>query len=447
MATLVPPGKLKRTYWVGPDGRKVTADTPGAVKKEWTNSKYYIQYRVGRKQKLVPAYRDKRASEKRMDALVQAAERGQEGLVDPFRDHGYRKAVEHLEEYLPVHRQRVTNDKYFEETERILRRVFSECRVTALEDLTADRVETYLTRLRRSPNTRKKHHSAISGFVKWLFKRGRVRENLMLRVEVPRGSVQKEYRSLSVEEIKKLLDVTAARPLREALMVRRGPRKGQLVAKVKPEVRARLEQEGLGRRLLYQTAVLTGLRKEELERLKVGYIDFDAQPLPRLDVPTEATKAKRKAVIWLVSSLAQELRKWAQATGRGPDDELFIVPDKLTRIFRRDLKMADIPLETPKGRARFRSLRKSSNVALRGLGFDVKARQLFMRHSDIRLTADTYDDGTLEDLAHMAAEMEKLGLNGSEQGGYPSGPPEESGHAEGAEASASADGRAVAPPC
>jgi hypothetical protein len=51
------------------------------------------------------------------------------------------------------------------------------------------------------------------------------------------------------------------------LTVRRGPRKGEREANVRPVVRKRLERLGRERALLYKTLVLTGLRKCELASL------------------------------------------------------------------------------------------------------------------------------------------------------------------------------------
>lgn len=84
-ATLVPPGKLKRAYWVDENGKKVKAGTPESVQKTWTNKTYYIQYRErkGGPQRYVAAHRDKRSSEEKMGNLLTALERGQEGLHDP----------------------------------------------------------------------------------------------------------------------------------------------------------------------------------------------------------------------------------------------------------------------------------------------------------------------------------------------------------------------------
>src|SRR5262245_47198311 len=113
MARLIPPGELQRKYWVNAEGSRVKKGTPGAIEKVWTNSKYYIAYWNGKNETRVAAYRDKRASEKRKQNIEESLERGQEGLVDPYKEHRDRDAVEHLEEYLPQLKLEVSNEKYF----------------------------------------------------------------------------------------------------------------------------------------------------------------------------------------------------------------------------------------------------------------------------------------------------------------------------------------------
>src|SRR4051794_13634828 len=76
MATLVHPGGLIRRYFVDANGKKVPKGTPGAREVEWTNKKYYIRYRDSSgKPKQVPAFKDKRASEKKLADLQVALER------------------------------------------------------------------------------------------------------------------------------------------------------------------------------------------------------------------------------------------------------------------------------------------------------------------------------------------------------------------------------------
>ena len=76
MATLIEPGKLKRIYYLA-EGRKVPKGTPGAVEKNWTNAKYYVQYKDKGKLKRVPAFKDKRASEQKLRQIELDLERGE----------------------------------------------------------------------------------------------------------------------------------------------------------------------------------------------------------------------------------------------------------------------------------------------------------------------------------------------------------------------------------
>ena len=146
----------------------------------------------------------------------------------------------------------------------------------------------------------------------------------------------------------------------------------------------------------------------------MAHLDFDHQSYPLIDLPGTVTKNSKDAKLFLLSSLANELDQWLTDTGKKdkPEDFVFNVPEKVNLIFKRDMKAAGIPLEDGKGGiAKFRSLRKSANVLLRKHGVPLKVRQLFMRHGDIRLTADTYDDATLLDMARdVVPALEKVNL-------------------------------------
>jgi hypothetical protein len=70
------------------------------------------------------------------------------------------------------------------------------------------------------------------------------------------------------DELIRLLDVAWRRPLLVTGTVRKGPRKGEVYANLRPETRSRLDLLGRERALIYQTLVLTGLRKNELATQK-----------------------------------------------------------------------------------------------------------------------------------------------------------------------------------
>ena len=76
-----------------------------------------------------------------------------------------------------------------------------------------------------------------------------------------------------------------------------------------------------------------------------------------------------------------------------------------------DLKRAGIEYKDDKGRyADFHALRKSAGTMLGVAGVPVRVRQLFMRHGDIRLTMQTYDDRDFSSLEEAVKALEKLNL-------------------------------------
>ena len=78
------------------------------------------------------------------------------------------------------------------------------------------------------------------------------------------------------KEIGHLLITARNRPLFDGLTIRRGKRKGELVAKLKPGVRERLVHLGYERYLINLVMFYTGLRKIELQRLKVSDLHLNA---------------------------------------------------------------------------------------------------------------------------------------------------------------------------
>ncbi|MBX9582228.1 MAG: tyrosine-type recombinase/integrase [Gemmataceae bacterium] len=253
-------------------------------------------------------------------------------------------------------------------------------------------------------------------FVAWLLKKDRIPANPLDRVDVPGGDEKaKERRALAVEQVQKLLDAARARPL-AAFHERYG-------TAVKPTVRQKERAQGkrdatvakyarLGREraLVYKTAVFTGLRLGEIAALRPCHLELTHKPFPRVEVPGKLTKNGKPAKLLLVPSFATELAEWIAETKKGPDDPLFHVPRASVRIMRKDLELAGIPYKTSQGDADFHSLRMTSNVVLGQAGIPPRICQLFMRHSDIRLTMATYDDESFLSLEAAVKAMDGLGL-------------------------------------
>jgi integrase len=392
--------KVTRTrYMVGK--KHVKPGTPGALKVAEESRHWYAYRRDGRRQIKVRLFTDKAASLAKLAKMNTALERGQAEMIDPRKGHLERKAADHLEEFLPVMRARGKSEKDKDRKEAILRAFVGT--LGWLSGLTPAAVDRYLAGVGGSAGNKKKHLSAISVWVAWLLKKDRIPVNPLDRVDLPAGGKKtKERRALTVPLIQKLLDATRERPL-AAFVERYGP-------DVRDVVRQKMILRGRERALVYKTAVYTGLRLGEIASLRPCHLELDRRPFPRLEIPGKVTKNNQQARLLLVPSFAVELAAWIRETKKGLDDFLFHVPQASVRIMQADLKVAGIPYRTSQGDADFHSLRMTSNVMLGQAGIPARIRQLFMRHSDIRLTMATYDDEAFLDLESAVKAMEGLGL-------------------------------------
>src|SRR5207253_6794861 len=103
--------------------------------------------------------------------------------------------------------------------------------------------------------------------------------------------------------------VAVARPLTDARTVRRGKRKGEHYANLRPETVARLQRVGRERALIYKTLVLTGLRKNELATLTAGQLDLTpGRAFLQLDAADE--KSREGNALAIRDDLAADLRVW-----------------------------------------------------------------------------------------------------------------------------------------
>ena len=224
-----------------------------------------------------------------------------------------------------------------------------------------------------------------------------------------------------------MLPVASQRPMIEALTVRRGPRKGERYANVRPEVKARLELLGRERALIYKTLVLTGLRKGELASLTVAslYLDTD---LAYAQLKAGDEKNREGNAVPIRADLADDLRRWlddklTRLQGEALESDapipvrlpsgtpLFDVPDKLSKILNRDLKAAGIAKRDDRGRVLdVHALRHTFGTLLSKGGVSPRTAQAAMRHSKIDLTMNVYTDPRLMDVAGALDALPTLSL-------------------------------------
>ena len=234
--------------------------------------------------------------------------------------------------------------------------------------------------------------SLIAAFCRWCVQRGYLDSNPLSALAPFDCTPQTTRRAMTAEEISRLLSVSA------------------------PE-----------RRLVYETAFLSGLRVKELRSLAIEHLDSKRCGL-KLDAAW--TKNGKPGFQPLSPSLVQRLMEYASsgaadglyeekyrlgsAKTKPPVGQLLYIPCTPTRWLYEDMKRADIPRRTAKGKIDFHAARTAYiNLLMEDEGLTVKDFQELARHSTARLTMEVY--GRARD-QRMAAAIDRVGHRlGSEQ--------------------------------
>ncbi|MBX9624051.1 MAG: site-specific integrase [Gemmataceae bacterium] len=376
------------------------------------NGKWYIvvSYRdeTGRPQKkwIGTGVGDKEAADKLLTQYRRNKDRGVAGLIDPRQPALDRPAGDWLAAYLYDLRGRCSPE-HADEVERVLRHALTFTGVGPVRDLTASKMGGYLSALTCSPATKNKHRVYLSGFASYLTSPDDTAKpfptNPVTKQSVPRTKQTAKppaKRPLSVAEMGRLLDAAERYPT-VAVSVNTGgrPRKDGSPARprrpvtLSEDTAKRLTLRGRERRLLYRLALLTGLRRGELERLTVRDVYLTGRPR----IVASLTKAKRTDTIPLTPGLAEALSGWIKDTDRQPTDRLLTVPSKsnLNKIHQANTALADIPYRDGNGRAAsFHALRATLNAYLKRAGVPLTSRRRAMRHVAPDITTKHYDDDT-----------------------------------------------------
>lgn len=246
MASLL---KIWIVRYVDRDGHRVPKGTPGARKVKERSSVWYGQYKVDGAYRREPLFSDKEASRQRLADLVKGVERGEVGLVNPHKESLEREIEGHINDYMTHIRTQGLNPKHLSERERLVRSVVAGCGFKRLGDLSADKITEFLSRLQKKPTkrnpdpgpasarTKDTYRGAVHAFAQWCVETRpqRLRENPVSATAKPNGPVEHPRRAETVENLRRLLEVAAQRPLKEALTVRKGPRKGEEYADVRKD--------------------------------------------------------------------------------------------------------------------------------------------------------------------------------------------------------------------
>ncbi len=151
------------------------------------------------------------------------------------------------------------------------------------------------------------------------------------------------------------------------------------------------------RRLVYETAICTGLRAGELRALKVRHLDALRSGL-RLEAAW--TKNRKAGFQPMPKALAVKLA--AVSHGKHPGDPLLNVPLHPSRAMGFDMVRADIKKHLPGGKLDFHALRNVYINRVIESGATTKEAQALARHSSPELTMNTYGRTRPERLTELS---------------------------------------------
>ena len=169
------------------------------------------------------------------------------------------------------------------------------------------------------------------------------------------------------------------------------------------ELAALLAKAPADRRIVYEVAACTGYRKGELTALKVADLDFERNTLP---LAAEFTKGRRDARQPIPAALAEKLK--AVTGGKEPDAPLMFVDFHIDRLFKRDCIKAGIAPKLMGAVVVFHSLRHTYCTFVIDSGASLTEAQRLMRHTDPKLTANTYSHARQDRLQTVAEAVGDL---------------------------------------
>jgi len=331
---------------------------------------------------------DKAAADRILNKRVSDASLRREGVIDARKDRfaieGRKPLADHAEQYIE-HCRRIGQDtRNVDQKERHLQRLREVTGIQRLSDLTADSLEHYMKAILdkgRSARTANHARQIAVAFASWCVRMNRLESNPLKVVERldEQRDRRRERRALTDDELARLMEVAEQR----------------------------------GRKAWYPTAVLAGLRKGDLQRLKWCDIDFNENT-----ITIREGKAKRVDVIPLHSQLADELRKRQAASLSTPQAKVFpqTVTDRtrLGDFLRAGLAREEVivddngkPVMTGKGKRQrpktrivtedadgrvidLHAMRTTLGTKLARQGVPPQITQRIMRHSDYRTTDRHY---------------------------------------------------------
>jgi hypothetical protein len=233
----------------------LTTGEDGSERIVIESSRYFAKYRDGGGVvRVVPTRcRDETAARQVLAELERKAELVRSGVMSASEaavsEYQSAQLGEHIDAYDSYLQAKDACETHRTYTGRYLRRIAAECSFATLADLRRGALERWLAAQAAegaAAKTRNTYRGALVAFCNWCVSTNRLATNPFRGIPKAneKADRRRQRRAMDEPELLRLLDVARQRPLLDALTVRRGKRKGERYAKVRPEVRERLELLG-----------------------------------------------------------------------------------------------------------------------------------------------------------------------------------------------------------
>jgi len=345
----------------------------------------------------IPAFADKRISEalgRNIESLINCRSAGLEpdvklnqwieivpdsllrkfvswGLLDGQRTEITKLLIEHIGDYVKVLEAKGFSRDYVVRSRNRLKKIISDCRFSYFRDITQSAVEIYSGKLKKDGygDTSRGHYlDALKTFLNWAEQDQRIIRNPIAKMDKPARDSEKKG-ILTPEQFVHLIKITS--------------QKNILIGRTSGQERA----------VLYLLAGLTGLRRKELLNLTWDAICLSAD---NASVKVKASIAKngKEAEQPVPAILVSVLTALKASVRPNADDRVFVSFGKWINtagLIREDLTVAGLELtDREDNEIFFHSLRNSYISFLANSQTPAKVVQKLARHSDPRLTFNTY---------------------------------------------------------
>lgn len=336
---------------------------------------YRLCYRLDwmdKKQSVSLKTTDKQVAEKRAKEFMKELQQEHEGIIPDkaTRLASSKSLLGHIEDYTTDLESCGSSPMHCYNVRKRLEKLCRECNWTLLRDVTPNSFQTWRNAQAKAAKTLKEYQDILNAFYNWMIRSKRCEENPLKGVSAvkTKGKEVRKRRALTFDEFRRFLDVA-------------GPR-----------------------RIGYLVAYFTGLRRGELRKLEWGDVHLE-EHAEFFAVRANTTKNSKEAVMAIHQDLIKGLKELRPASFKSNDLVFTTKNIPYMDIMRKDLVAAGIPYKDEQGKQfDFHAIRHTANSHMAGI-VDPQLRQKFMRHSDIRLTLNTYTDSRFVGTSHAVAAL------------------------------------------